>query len=641
MVQSSIDNLKKISKWWLIAGFIVIVFISIFFFTNPLWAITLNITDNPDPVSPGGQLTYTISFTAGDEQIYAGMVRSYLDSQVDWVSGGSYNAAGHYVEWDGNIWLYPGETWEAELVVRVKSNAQGTLSNNVEVWDLEMSPTRPLITGTETTGILVRQPQLTLTKSDSPDPVQAGSSLTYSLTYSNQGNGNATSVTLVDNLPQEVDYLSSTPSGNYDEQTHSLTWDIGTLSPGEEETVTVNVLVHSPLASGTTITNSASITCYEGVSSEDSESTTVTGAPHLEISLSADKTLVKTCDIVTYRITYGNVGDQDATDVVIHLDIPPYATYVPGSGGDKAVLSNNGRTITWKLGSLKARTTNKILNFKLQINEVIPVGITELSTYATIQYKEIDSADSNEVTLRTVVPCLSIIKISNRREVELGDFLTYTIRVGNISLDDEITDLKITDILPRGFKYVEGSTRINGEEFSDPEKGEGGKRIWKIDSLSPGSTLDLAYETVVCAGAKIGENINSARVEGLISVPGEPAVSISAGPAVAIVKVVRGIFSDRGRIIGKVFIDSNQNGIQDKGEEGFGGITLILEDGTQVITDADGMFSIPALSPGDHLLSIDVATLPADIKVLSPKSQYVYVPAGATVKVNFTVVKKK
>jgi len=48
------------------------------------------------------------------------------------------------------------------------------------------------------------------------------------------------------------------------------------------------------------------------------------------------------------------------------------------------------------------------------------------------------------------------------------------------------------------------------------------------------------------------------------------------------------VFSDQGIIFGKIFIDSDENRLQNDGEWPVGDIKLFLEDGTWVITDENG-----------------------------------------------------
>jgi len=67
------------------------------------------------------------------------------------------------------------------------------------------------------------------------------------------------------------------------------------------------------------------------------------------------------------------------------------------------------------------------------------------------------------------------------------------------------------------------------------------------------------------------------------------------------VKVTLDPLFDLGTIIGKVFWDRNEDGVQkteDRGqktEDSIAGIQIVMEDGTIVTTDADGKFHLPAI----------------------------------------------
>ena len=97
---------------------------------------------------------------------------------------------------------------------------------------------------------------LSLTKSDSPDPVQAGELLTYTLTAHNAGPQSATGVTLTDTLPAGVTYVSATPSqGSCSEASGTVTCALGTVANGASAGVEIKV---RPQEAGT-ITNQASV----------------------------------------------------------------------------------------------------------------------------------------------------------------------------------------------------------------------------------------------------------------------------------------------------------------------------------------------------------------------------------------------
>lgn len=90
---------------------------------------------------------------------------------------------------------------------------------------------------------------LSLTKSDNPDPVRIGTQLTYTLGVEDLGPSPATGVTVTDNLPSGVDLVSAAgPSGACAAKGGKLTCSIGALAPigvnygGGPATVTVVVI---------------------------------------------------------------------------------------------------------------------------------------------------------------------------------------------------------------------------------------------------------------------------------------------------------------------------------------------------------------------------------------------------------------
>ena len=104
-------------------------------------------------------------------------------------------------------------------------------------------------------------PDLSLTKADSPNPVAVGSSLTYTLTATNAstGAGVATGIFVTDTLPAGVTFNSATASqGTVDPPVGlDVVWDVGTLTQGQSETVDIVVTVDSTTVDGTVLTNTA------------------------------------------------------------------------------------------------------------------------------------------------------------------------------------------------------------------------------------------------------------------------------------------------------------------------------------------------------------------------------------------------
>jgi uncharacterized repeat protein (TIGR01451 family) len=64
---------------------------------------------------------------------------------------------------------------------------------------------------TEDTDV-VRDPDVTIGKSDTPDPVLAGNEVTYTISFGNDGVSTATNVSVVDTLPAGLTFVRCEPS---------------------------------------------------------------------------------------------------------------------------------------------------------------------------------------------------------------------------------------------------------------------------------------------------------------------------------------------------------------------------------------------------------------------------------------------
>jgi uncharacterized repeat protein (TIGR01451 family) len=121
---------------------------------------------------------------------------------------------------------------------------------------------------------------LSLTKSDSPDPVVENAVLTYTLEVDNAGPDSAMNVVVSDDLPSQVDPASAEPStGNCEIKAKRVNCELGTLASGASATVTIEV---APRKAGL-ITNEAEVESEvpdpNTADNRASETTTVTEAP--------------------------------------------------------------------------------------------------------------------------------------------------------------------------------------------------------------------------------------------------------------------------------------------------------------------------------------------------------------------------
>ncbi|MDD4929567.1 MAG: SdrD B-like domain-containing protein [Gallionella sp.] len=192
-------------------------------------------------------------------------------------------------------------------------------------------------------------------------------------------------------------------------------------------------------------------------------------------------------------------------------------------------------------------------------------------------------------------------KVASRTTAEPGDFVDYTIVVKNTTTLT-LPSTRIQDILPRGFRYVPGTTRLNNIVQADPAGGVGPVLTFALGNLSANTSVTLTYRAAIGIEAALGSGINRAQAS---------SGAAMSNVATAAVQIVQGVFSDKGYILGTVYLDCNRNHVQETDEPGIPGIRLFLEDGTNVTSDSDGKYSLYGIVARTHTLKLDDSTLPA------------------------------
>ena len=92
----------------------------------------------------------------------------------------------------------------------------------------------------------------------------------------------------------------------------------------------------------------------------------------------------------------------------------------------------------------------------------------------------------------------------------------------------------------------------------------------------------------------------------VVTVPVTQELAISHNRTI---KADFGVIS-RSEIGGLVFEDTNGDGEYDRGDKGIFGVVITLEDGSQAITDSAGKYTFPHASTGEHIVTLDLNSLP-------------------------------
>ncbi|MDG4556634.1 MAG: DUF11 domain-containing protein, partial [Candidatus Contendobacter sp.] len=168
------------------------------------------------------------------------------------------------------------------------------------------------------------QADLSVTKIDSPDPVTAGTNLTYTITANNAGPNTAASVSLSDTLPADTTFESVSVPGGWSCSTPAvgaggtLTCSIASLSALANATFTLVVAVSPSVANGTVLSNTATLSSTTTDPDPGNNSATATTT----VANSADLAITKTDGVanatpggsVTYTIVASNAGPDGVPD---------------------------------------------------------------------------------------------------------------------------------------------------------------------------------------------------------------------------------------------------------------------------------------------------------------------------------------
>jgi hypothetical protein len=92
---------------------------------------------------------------------------------------------------------------------------------------------------------------------------------------------------------------------------------------------------------------------------------------------------------------------------------------------------------------------------------------------------------------------------------------------------------------------------------------------------------------------------------------------VASNVAVTSTKTSKGVFNNKGVIVGRVYFDKNDNLSYDEGiDEPLEGARVYLTDGRYAITDSKGRYSLPEIDGGRYAVRLDPLTVPYEPKAV-------------------------
>ena len=429
---------------------------------NPLVNLAIVKSASPSPATAGNALTYTLLAADNGPSNATGVtITDTLPAGVTYTSAtssqGTVSQSGGTVTVKvGN--MNAGATATATILVMVAPSTHGSITNTAVIAGNEPDPNMANNTSTVTTQVNAMV-NLAIVKSASPSPVTAGSTLTYTLSATDNGPSNATGVTITDTLPAGVSYTSSTSSQGWVGQSGgTVTVNLGNMNAGATATATILVMV-APSTRGS-ITNTAVIAGNEPETNLANNTSTVTTQVNADADLSIAKTATPFPAIagsaMTYTLTGTDLGPSNATGVTMTDTLPSGVTYASATSS-QGTVSQTGGTVTVNVGNLStgATATATIL---VTVNSGTQGTITNT---AVIAGNEPDpDLSNNTASVTTMVGAqvnLSIAKSASPNPVIAGQSLSYTLTASDLGPSDA-TGVTVTDTLPAGVTYASGSS---------------------------------------------------------------------------------------------------------------------------------------------------------------------------------------
>lgn len=537
---------------------------------RPVVSVGLEVAASSGTVVAGSganNLTYVITATNGGPSTATGILINHEDMlPLGAVAGNTVASLGTFDQSTWNIPdLKPGESATLSISYTVDRNAlPGTdsISGTATLTSVDQVDLNEADDSASDLTSISNVFDIALTKEESIDPVVAASgpgNLIYTVTASNSGPSNATSVNIREalDLPDGVTVQSITPSvGTFapDNDPNGL-WSLD-LPRGESATLSIALTVGANAPDEGTIGSTTSLESAAGTdgnatNNSVTESTTIIAGVDLIVTRTGSEDPViagSGIGNLTYTIQVANQGPLDATG----LELSEILTFGDGVIVDSIVPSaGTFADQIWSVGDL-AMGASETLEVTVTVGssaEVASPGFTSATSVNAVDQAQINTGDESVSSSRDITRevDLSVSASSSRDPVlagfELPQNLFHTLTVTNNGPSDSSgVTLSLSELLPDG-ATVDSISPAAGTSFEDA--------VWTVGNLGAGSSSSIIYyfqvpETVAGGTDLISNEISVAQAN-------EPLVNPADDSGVISTDVVSP--SNTGLVAGAIALD--------------------------------------------------------------------------------------
>ena len=301
-------------------------------------------------------------------------------------------------------------------------------------------------------------PSLTVEKI-APTEIQVGKPARFQIKVRNVGQVPAGNVIIRDEIPEGTEFINSVPEAQFDDGTDTaMWWDVGTINPGDETVVTMEL---QPTDEGQV--GSVATVSFEASATARARST----KPMLTIEHTGPKKVL-VGEPVRFAIKVSNPGSGTATKVVLDEDVPHGLTH------------SSGPKLEHEVGMILPGQTRH-LELTLTASQPGPV------TNVLVARGDAGLLAKDTLELEVVAPELQVdIQGPKRRYLERE--ATFTVSVANPGTATA-KSVELVAQLPRGLKFL--STNNSGHYDQSRHA-----VIWNLEQLPAGEMGKAQFKAV-------------------------------------------------------------------------------------------------------------------------------------------------
>lgn len=474
--------------------------------------ITFAKTDGVNFVSPGQPILYSflvdtsaMTQTATNIEIWETVPEGCsFDPDSSgfgiWVQQGTSNV--YVCTLDADVQIHPGDeqNWDFILFdfgVIVDEDTTVTSITNTAVFKSAQGDN---ITATDTDTLQVQQEVFELTKTNGLTQVSAGQTVTYTITYANVSEQNATGVLLTEILPEDTTYVGSPQDEAWTEiATGVYQLNLGNVAAGSGGTAHFTVQVVASPAEAS-VFNTVTITDDDGNSAQAFDEDPIGGGTSQLIITKDDGVLTAAPgDTLTYTINYANNGTEDATGLYLTETLPNGLLF---SSAANPGWTQSGSTLTRNVGTLAANGGSGTATLVLTVANPAPAGNTITNT-VTITNGGTNTNSASDTDTLNAAPAFVISKTDSDDSVAPGDVVIYAINFTNSSVtgNQDATGVILTETVPIGATFNQSASTAGWAETSS------GSGVYKytVGTLNSGASGSVNFAVTIKSTQAAGQ----------------------------------------------------------------------------------------------------------------------------------------